>query len=162
MAAGPSMRDRARLRRLYGRGRWRKRKGRATVRLPDGTVSEAEVHWYEASAIGRRELKIKHWWSEAKPPPFARTGGAGARHTRTMARRLRPKKWFVVCVRNTGYRASLEVRKIYQTLSDPEGEAHGLLRVIDESGEDYLYPEKLFLPLDLPHIVETALRRAVG
>lgn len=59
IAAGPSVRDRARLRRLYGRGRWRKRKGIATVRLPDGVVCEAEVHWYEAAGIGRREVKVK-------------------------------------------------------------------------------------------------------
>lgn len=59
IAAGPSVRDRARLRRSYGRGRWRKRKGRATVRLPDGVVCDAEVHWYEASGLGRREVKIK-------------------------------------------------------------------------------------------------------
>ena len=59
IAAGPSVRDRARLRRLYGRGRWRKRKGIASVRLPDGVVREAEVHWYEATGIGRREVKVK-------------------------------------------------------------------------------------------------------
>jgi hypothetical protein len=59
IAAGPSLRDRARLRRLYGRGRWRKRKGIATVRLPDGAVRNAEVHWYEATGIGRREVKVK-------------------------------------------------------------------------------------------------------
>lgn len=52
IATGPSVRDRARLRRLYGRGRWRKRKGTARVRLPDGRVCDAEVHWYEASGIG--------------------------------------------------------------------------------------------------------------
>lgn len=59
IAAGLSLRDRARLRRHYGRGRWRKRKGIATVRLPDGVICEAEVHWYEATGIGRREVKIK-------------------------------------------------------------------------------------------------------
>ncbi|MFN8641971.1 MAG: hypothetical protein U0802_10045 [Candidatus Binatia bacterium] len=59
IAAGPSLRDRARLRRHYGRGRWRKRKGIATVRLPDGVICDAEVHWYEATGIGRREVKIK-------------------------------------------------------------------------------------------------------
>jgi len=48
-----------RLRRLYGRGRWRKRKGIATVRLADGFVCDAEVHWYEATGIGRRELRVK-------------------------------------------------------------------------------------------------------
>ena len=59
IAAGPSVRDRVRLRRYYGRGRWRKRKAVATVRLPDGVICEAEVHWYEATGIGRREVKIK-------------------------------------------------------------------------------------------------------
>lgn len=79
-----------------------------------------------------------------------------------MARRVRPKKRFVVCIRNTGYPASLELRKIYQALGDPDAEAHGLLRVIDESGEDYLYPHKFFMRLDLPQPVESALRRAAG
>jgi hypothetical protein len=58
-AVGSSIREIARLRRLYGRGRWRKRKGFAQVRLADGTVCRAEVHWYEATGIGRRELKLK-------------------------------------------------------------------------------------------------------
>ena len=59
IAAGRSVRERVRLRRRYGRGRWRKLKGIARVRLIDGTVHTAEVHWYEAHGIGRRELKIK-------------------------------------------------------------------------------------------------------
>ena len=59
IAVAHSIRDRARLLRLYGRGRWRKRKGVATVRLADGFVSEAEVHWYEATGIGRREVRVK-------------------------------------------------------------------------------------------------------
>ena len=58
-ATGSRIREIARLRKLYGRGRWRKRKGTAQVRLPDGTVRLAEVHWYEATGIGRREMKIK-------------------------------------------------------------------------------------------------------
>ncbi len=58
-AVGRSIRDLSRLRRVYGRGRWRKRKAFATVRLADGFVCEAEVHWYEATGIGRRELRIK-------------------------------------------------------------------------------------------------------
>jgi hypothetical protein len=59
IAAGASLRDRRRLRRLYGRGRWRKRKGLVLVRLPDGFVTDAEVHWYEASGIGKKEIKVK-------------------------------------------------------------------------------------------------------
>ena len=59
IAVGNSIRDIARLRRTYGSARWRKLKGRGTVRLADGTVLEAELHWYEAHGIGRRELKVK-------------------------------------------------------------------------------------------------------
>jgi hypothetical protein len=59
IAVAHAIRDRARLRRLYGRGRWRKPKGIATVRLADGFVGAAEVHWYEATGIGGRELRVK-------------------------------------------------------------------------------------------------------
>jgi hypothetical protein len=64
IATGRSVRDRTRLRRKYGPGRWRKRKGTATVRLPDGAVSRAELHWYEAHGIGRKELKLKRLLQE--------------------------------------------------------------------------------------------------
>lgn len=67
---------------------------------------------------------------------------------------------FVVCVRNTGYPAALETRKIYRTVADRDAESHGLLRVVDESGEDYLYPAKFFMAVDLPQPVQSALRRA--
>ena len=58
-ATGSRIREIARLRRIYGPGRWRKRKGIARVRLADGTIHSAEVHWYEAAGIGRKEYKIK-------------------------------------------------------------------------------------------------------
>ena len=61
VATGSSIREIARLRKLYGRGRWRKRKGIANIRLEDGTVLVAEVHWYEAHGIGRKDIKIKHY-----------------------------------------------------------------------------------------------------
>ena len=60
-ATGSSIRELQRLRKCYGRGRWRKRKGIARVRLPDSNVRLAEVHWYEAHGIGRKELKIKRY-----------------------------------------------------------------------------------------------------
>lgn len=59
-AAGSAIREIARLRKIYGRARWRKRKGVVRVRLINGTVHLAEVHWYEATGIGRKEFKIKH------------------------------------------------------------------------------------------------------
>jgi hypothetical protein len=59
-ATGSGIREIARLRRIYGRGRWRKRKGIARVRLTNGALHLAELHWYEATGIGRKEFKIKH------------------------------------------------------------------------------------------------------
>jgi hypothetical protein len=64
---------------------------------------------------------------------------------------------FVICVRNEGYEVSLERRKVYEVVRDPASERHHLLRVIDESGEDYLYPADFFLPIELPKAVEKAL-----
>ena len=59
IARGQSIREIARLRKLYGSGRWRKLKGTATIRLEDDTVCLAELHWYEAQGIGKREMKLK-------------------------------------------------------------------------------------------------------
>ena len=59
IATGSGIREIARLRKLYGRGRWRKRKGIAEIELSSGEIVSAELHWYEATGIGRREFKIK-------------------------------------------------------------------------------------------------------
>ncbi|MBI1372186.1 MAG: hypothetical protein GC159_05420 [Phycisphaera sp.] len=59
IATGSAIRELARLRRVHGDGRWRKRKGIAKVELDDGTIQKAEIHWYEAHGIGRREFKIR-------------------------------------------------------------------------------------------------------
>ena len=61
IAAGKAIRELPRLRKVHGSGRWRKLKGRATVRLADGTILMAEIHWYEAHGIGRKEFKIKRF-----------------------------------------------------------------------------------------------------
>ena len=61
IARGAGIREIARLRKLYGPAAWRKRKGRATIRVSDGMIREAEIHWYEASGIGKREFKIKRY-----------------------------------------------------------------------------------------------------
>ena len=57
---------------------------------------------------------------------------------------------FALCVSNGTYKASLEPRKVYRVLPDPAAEAKSLLRVVDESGEDYLFPSSLFVPIDVP------------
>jgi hypothetical protein len=69
-------------------------------------------------------------------------------------------KGFAVCLRNRGFTASLEVRKLYPYVHDAEAEANQLIRVVDESGEDYLYPARLFRKLALPGDVRRAIRMA--
>ena len=76
-------------------------------------------------------------------------------------RNPRPKSQrYVVCIRNAGFEASLEVRKLYVVLHDSDAEANDLIRVIDESGEDYVYSASLFKRLTLPSEIERALRLA--
>lgn len=61
---------------------------------------------------------------------------------------------FVLCINNQDYPASLEMRKIYQAFQSPRAAEHQLIRVIDESGEDYLYPAEYFIPIELPKAAE--------
>ena len=68
---------------------------------------------------------------------------------------------FVVCLKNTGYEVSLERRKIYQVLPDPDAAKHRQIRVIDESGNDYLYPASYFTPIELPQPVRKAVLASV-
>jgi hypothetical protein len=72
----------------------------------------------------------------------------------------RTSKQFVVCVNNEGYSASLEKRKIYVALRDSIAEKHGQLRIIDESGEDYLYPKTFFRAIALPQSIKRAVLAA--
>jgi hypothetical protein len=74
----------------------------------------------------------------------------------------RAESQFVVCVKNKQYGASLELRKLYQVLPDDEAAKHHQLRVIDESGEDYLYPENYFVAVNLPQAAEKAVFRVAG
>lgn len=70
-----------------------------------------------------------------------------------------PEPQFVICVKNRSYPASLELRKVYRVLPDAAALKLGQIRVIDESGEDYLYPQSYFLLLDLPPAVGKAVLR---
>jgi hypothetical protein len=64
---------------------------------------------------------------------------------------------FVICIKNDDYPASLEVRKLYSRIPDGDAERHGQMRIIDESGEDYLYPEEYFRAIDLPVEIERSI-----
>jgi hypothetical protein len=77
-----------------------------------------------------------------------------------MTQSKKRSRQFVICINNDDYPASLETRKIYEALPDPDAEKHGQIRVVDESGEDYLYPGGHFIPVDLPKNAEEAVIKA--
>jgi hypothetical protein len=77
-----------------------------------------------------------------------------------MADRNNERTRFAICINHGGYPESLEVLKIYQVVPDPDAAKHRQLRVIDESGEDYLYFEELFIQVDFPASIEMALAQA--
>lgn len=74
--------------------------------------------------------------------------------------RQKTEPQYVVCICNDGYRASLQVRRLYRVLPDAEAKKRGLLRVIDESDEDYLFPANLFATVELPEAVGRKLAKA--
>ena len=89
--------------------------------------------------------------------------GSVRRNTKSSGLSAEPKRGearFVVCVRNTGYPASLELRKLYRLLNDGQASRHHQVRVIDESGDDYLYPEEYFVPVKLPQSAQRIVLRA--
>jgi hypothetical protein len=67
---------------------------------------------------------------------------------------------FVICTSNSGYEASVELRKLYEVVPDSAAEKHGQIRIIDESGEDYLYPPSLFVHVNFPAAVADQVERA--
>ena len=134
IATASGIREISRLRKIYGRGRWRKRKGFAHIRLSDGT-------FHLPRYTGMRPAEL----------------AAGNSRSRNCSDMKAATKQTVVCIENEGYEASLEKRKIYVAVHDAAAGKHGLLCVIDESGEDYLYTKAFFRPIALPQ----ALKKAV-
>ncbi len=136
IATGKSIREYRRLCKIYGQGRWRKLKGIASIRLGDGTIHLANYIGMKRMASVKKRPKSNAYSvrKKASNPPY------------------------VVCVRNDDYPASLELRKIYRLMMDKPASKSGLVRVVDESGEDYLYPADYFVAIKLTRMVE----RAVG
>ncbi len=77
-----------------------------------------------------------------------------------MKRKTTKASHFAVCINNEGYKASLEVGKLYRIIPDPEAASHGYLRIVDESGEDYGYAADRFFPLEVPQALADALQAA--
>ena len=97
--------------------------------------------------------------TDMKRTPSARKSSS-ARGTSTRSRKAAPARKFAVCVRNDGYEASLERNKIYAVLPDEDAERDGDLRVVDESGEDYLFSADRFVAIEVPSAVKASLLKA--
>lgn len=127
IAQGRGIRDLSELKSRYGDGNWRKCKGEATIELPDGRIRRAELHWYEAHGIGKRRIKRKRYY-----------GLMRALETTSRAANI------VICVRNEGYELDFKPWHVYEVIPDETLEISDL-RVIDETGEDYIYPASYFV-----------------
>lgn len=141
IAAGRGVKVRFFLRKIYGRGRWRKLKGIAMVRLRNGQLRRVELHWYEAHGrqTGSQDQALR---GHAMKPPT---------------------KPFALCLDNEGNEASLIVGKVYRIVRDARAAKDDLVRIIDESGEDYLFDKTYFAFVDFPQAVRKkllALQRA--
>jgi hypothetical protein len=99
----------------------------------------AELHWYEAHGIGRKEMKRKRYLEWIMKEIMELTPD------------------FVVCLYNEDYPASLERHKICRVVPDEDAASDGDLRIIDESGGGYLYPASYFAPIEVPQVVEESL-----
>src|SRR6266851_7443354 len=141
IAVGPGIRILGVLRKRFGRGRWRKLKGVASVRLADGRIRLAEVHWFEAHGIGKRKIESNGIW------------------IKKMAKKNNQEPKFAVCI-SSDDPDLLTPRRIYQVLPDESAAKSNYIRVIDNEGEDYLYPADYFLFIELPRKVEQALLKA--
>ena len=141
IAAGRSVRILPLLKKRYGKGRWRKLKGIANVRLSDGTIRLAEVHCCEAHGIGKKKMRIT------------------LSRLKLMSRRRSPAAKFAVCIQSDDADL-LTPRMIYRVLPDDSAAKSNYVRVIDNEGEHYLYPAGYFMFLDLPREVERALLEA--
>jgi hypothetical protein len=140
IATGRSIRELPRLRRLYGKGRWRKMKGVARVGSGTAGSGSPNCSGMKHMASAKKSLNARG---------FSTNSRASARH-----------RQFAVCVDNAGYEASLERNKIYVVLPDVDTEKGGDLRVVDESGEDYLFSADRFVAIDVPAAVKASLLKA--
>lgn len=137
-AAGVGVRDRKRLWKMHGRGRWLKRKGIAQVRLISGKIRFCGDSLVRGSR--HRQTRI-----QAKASIFGLNMSKNG------------SEQFAICLNNEGYQVSLETGKLYRVVQDKEASKEGYIRVIDESGEDYAFAADRFYVIDLPTSVRKTL-----
>lgn len=122
------------------------------------------VRFVRQSYIGMRHMASAKKKSSSSDLSTSGKKGAQRRPARSVGRRNRvvsrnTLQHFAVCVCNEGYAASLELRKLYVVIEDSFADEHQMIRIVDESGEDYLYPSSYFVRVELPRAVERTLQK---
>lgn len=140
IASGREIQSLKLLNRRFGRGRWRKMKGLAKVELETGEIVRAELHWYEAHGRGRQSYDEDQ-----------------ADHGLTMAQTT-SNPGFVVYLGPADNEVEMQRMKLYRLAKPQPNDPKGYLRVIDDSGENYLYPKRHFAPITVPRRVAAAAR----
>jgi hypothetical protein len=121
------------------------------------------VRFATANYIGTKLMALARKNSSSKSRSVAgkrvtaQTAKSSVGRTRSSPASGARTQHFAVCVRNDNYRASLELRKLYPVLDDAFADQHAMIRIVDESGEDYLYPAAFFMRVELPTTVERTL-----
>jgi hypothetical protein len=119
-----------------------------------------EISQIETIAVGRRIRELPRLRRQYGTGRWRKLKGVAlAMSTRPRKSRRRQATTFVVCVENSRYPASLELHKIYRVVSDQDAQREGDLRIVDESGEDYLYPAEWFAAVEVPRRVRASLLR---
>lgn len=132
IAEGMGIREIARLRKKFGSGRWRKLKGIATIRLATDGYAGAKSIGLSFTAKVKRKSNVNAIW------------------IKNMKTQQSSTRRFAICIDNSEYPASLELHKMYRVLADEDAAKDGDLRIVNESGEDYLYPADYFVLIGLP------------
>ena len=132
-----------------------------------GAISHIETIAVRSASVAETERRGRRSTAKRSGTPrgtlvrgavsAGRKSSASAMSTRPRKSRRRPTTTFVVCVENSGYPASLELHKIYRVVSDQDAQREGDLRIVDESGEDYLYPAEWFAAVEVPRRVRASL-----
>jgi hypothetical protein len=142
------------------RSRWA---GRSAT-LPDSVACTAEAVGEKrrespSSGCGQAEYAGRSYIGMKRTASAGRRSSGNGMSTKRRSTRRRSTSRFVVCIENARYPASLELHKIYRILPDPDAARDGDVRIVDESGEDYLYPAEWFAALELPRRVKSSLLR---
>lgn len=137
--------------------------GEAWRITPDGKIEPYDVgpgqsDWVRTAAMTDEEIEAADTSDEGLPDDWLEHATIVRVHGKEVGTRAK----YVMCVNNTGYLASLTLRRVYKVIPDEKGENRGMIRIMDDTGEDYLFPTSAFVPVQIPEGAERSFDLAVA